>query len=75
LGGTFLGAVGSVISGLIVAITVTDLQYKLSVQQQYGVSGVSLSELLPSIVASVIGAIFIVYVMGLFFGQKNDKRK
>lgn len=70
LGGVFLGLIGSIVSGLVVVITVSELKVKLS-SQQSSLGGVSLNDLLPSLVAAIIGAVFLVYVMGLVVGDNK----
>ena len=64
LGGAFIGTVGSIISGLIFVIAVSDLKFKLSSM------GFSLYNLLPSLIAATIGAVFLVYILGLVSGKK-----
>lgn len=70
LGGAFLGLVGAIVSGTVVVITVSELKVKLS-SQQSSLGGVSLNDLLPSLVAAIIGAIFLVYIIGLIVGDKK----
>jgi hypothetical protein len=71
LGCAFIGGVVASTAGLIVVTTITGIQSKVG-NTQYGGGGISLYELLPSLLAAVVAAIFFVYVIGLVAGKSRE---
>ena len=66
LGGSFVGGVSAAVFGLVFVVLITDLETKAE-----NPMGVALVDLLPSVIVSVFGAVFLVYVIGLVSGRSE----
>ena len=67
-GGAFIGGVSAIVSGLVFVLIITDIESRL--RNSFSL-GVSMNELLPSMIASILGGIFVTYVMSLVLDGKN----
>ena len=65
-GGAFIGGVSAAIFGLGVAVSITDIEAKT-----HNTMGIALVDLLPSAIASILGAVFVVYIVGLISGESE----
>lgn len=66
IGGAFIGGVSAAVFGLGFAVSITNLEAKSK-----NPMGISIVDLLPSVIVSIIGAVFVIYIIGLISGKSE----